>query len=271
MSVLVKGVRRFVRHIVNAIGLHSVRTPARPYPVSIRRRDIEAESIPSGGRPETFDQPGAIEINRARLAHLASLELPLEGKTVLDVGCGVGHLAQFFVIKGCRVVCVDGRPENIARLRQLYPDLEAHVANVETEPLLRFGTFDIVFAYGLLYHLENPLAALRNMASVYQELLLLETVICDYDLPILKIEDESGAFSQALKGLGCRPSPSYAVSALNRVGFPFVYAPKEPPEHRDFQFEWRNNLDSWRDGHPLRCIFIASRSELWNPNVVDLL
>jgi len=229
------------------------------------------KKIPPGDGPETFDQPEAIEINHARMTHLASLGLPLAGKRVLDVGCGVGHLAQFFVNRSCEVVCVDARPENIARLRQLYPDLEAHVANVETEPLLRFGTFDIVFSYGLLYHLESPLAALRNIVPVCHEMLLLETMVCDHTLPILRIEDETKTFSQALRGIGCRPSPSYLMLVLNRVGFEFVYAPKTRPEHRDFKFQWRSNLDSWRNNHPLRCIFIASKTKLQNPNLVDVL
>ena len=137
--------------------------------------------------------------------------------------------------------------------------------------MIHFGTFDIVFAYGLLYHLENPIAALRNMASVCGGLLLLETMVCDHVLPVLRVEDESDAFDEALKGVGCRPSPSYVVLALNRIGFPFIYAPKKPPRHKDFQFMWKNNLDWWREGHPLRCIFVASKDELRNPHLTDLL
>lgn len=241
-----------------------------PYPVSVRRKDLERREVPSWGGSETFDQPDYVAVNRDRLAHLESLQLLLEGKKVLDVGCGVGNLAQFFVSRGCKVVCIDGREENIANLCLRYPGLVGYVANVETEPLSQFGMFDVVFCYGLLYHLENPLMALRNMASVCQGLLLLETMVCDHHLPVLRIEDESAALSQALGGLGCRPSPSYVVLALNRVGFRFVYAPKVPPEHSDFRFEWKNNLDWWRNGHPLRCVFVASRTALDNSNLVSL-
>lgn len=230
-----------------------------------------AEVIPPEGGPETFDQKAASEINHARLAHLESLQLPLEGRSVLDVGCGVGHLAQFFVRKNCNVLCLDARPENIARARELYPGLEAHVANIEIDVLSRFGTFDVVFSYGLLYHLENPIAGLRNMASVSKELLLLETVVCDHALPILQIEDETLSFSQALRGLGSRPSPSYVTMALNRLGFRFVYAPNVPPTHQDFRFEWKNNLDVRREGHLLRCVFVASRIELHNQHLISLV
>ena len=263
--------RQVIRLLLHGPKSHNIQARRLPYPVSIKRRNTEAESVPAGGGSEAFDNAEAIEINRARLAHLESLGLPLEGKRVLDVGCGVGHLAQFFVAKGCKIACLDARLENIDELHQRYSTLEAYVANVETESLLRLGTFDIIFAYGLLYHLENPLVALRNMASVSRELLLLETMICDSQLPVLRFEDESSAFNQALHGLACRPSPSWVVQALNRIGFQFIYAPDKPPNHRDFQIEWRNNLDWWRENHPLRCVFVASRTELHNPRLVQLL
>jgi SAM-dependent methyltransferase len=270
LGALVKGVKLFAGHIGSVMGFRSPRTQARPFLVSVKQRNVEAEGIPADGGPETFDQPKYYAINHARLAHLESLQLPLEGKVVLDVGCGVGHLAQFFVNRGCKVICIDGREENIDSLRSRYPGLVANVANIETEPLSQFGIFDIVFCYGVLYHLENPIMALRNMASVCQGLLLLETMVCDHTLPVLRIEDESAALSQALRGLGCRPSPSYVVLTLNRVGFRFVYTPKIPPGHQEFQFECKNNLDWRRNGHPLRCIFVASRKELQNPHLVSL-
>jgi SAM-dependent methyltransferase len=220
---------------------------------------------------EAFDAPGALAINRARLAHLASLALPLAGKRVLDVGCGVGHLAQFFVERGCDVVCVDGRAENVAALRQRYPHLTAHVLDVEAEPLARLGVFPVVFSYGLLYHLENPVAGLRNMASACSEILLLETLICDQTEPVMRLVDESKTANQALRGFGSRPSPSFVVAVLSQVGFPFVYAPSQPPDHQDFRFRWLDSLDVERDGHPLRCIFVASRRRLETLHLVSLL
>src|ERR1700722_3897891 len=132
-----------------------------PYPIA----GIPAELPAGGGGLGVFDSQDALAINRARLAHLESLGLPLSGKSVLDAGCGVGHLAQFFVERGCRTVCVDARSENIDRLRMLYPHSEAAVANVETDRLADFGVFDIVFCYGLLYHVANPVAALGNIAE----------------------------------------------------------------------------------------------------------
>jgi SAM-dependent methyltransferase len=218
-----------------------------------------------------FDTHEAMALNEARMLHLESLGLNLAGKRVLDVGAGVGHLGVRLQKMGCSVACLEGRPENVEAMRSRYPRIEGHVADVENEPLSRFGRFEIVFSYGLLYHLENPLHAIRNLESVCEELLLLESMVCDHDRPVVQVEDESSDANQALGGLGCRPSPHYIALALNRAGFAHVYAPAQPPAHVDFRFEWRNSLDCVRDGHPLRCVFVASRTELRNPNLVPLL
>ena len=92
----------------------------------------------------TFDQPAAEAINMARLEHLDSLNLPLRGKRVLDLpGSGVGHLAQFFVERGCEVVCVDGRGagEHRARLGSSTPGARAgRCRRVETAHRVRRST-----------------------------------------------------------------------------------------------------------------------------------
>ncbi len=220
---------------------------------------------------EVFDTPVAEAINRARMAHLESLDLPIAGKRVLDVGCGVGHLAAWLRKLGAQVTCVDGREENIAELRRRYPQFPAHVANAERDPLSALGQFDVVFSYGLLYHLENPAAALRNMAAAAGELLLLETIICDARQPIVVLDDERFAANEALGALGCRPSPSYVATVLNRIGFAHVYTSRVPPDHEDFKFDWRNSMEWSRDGHPLRAFFAASRAPLPSNRFASLL
>jgi SAM-dependent methyltransferase len=253
-------------------GLSGLRPGSRPpsYPTSIRPRPISKE-VPAGGGVETFDSPEALRINRARLEHLESLGLPLNRRRVLDVGCGVGHLAQFFVQRNCDVVCVDGRQENIERLRLLYPRLRAEARDLDNDPLTDLGPFDVVFSYGVLYHLENPFRALRNWAALAADLLLIETVVTDSPLPIVAYEEETSTFSQALRNVGCRPSPSFVVLALRAAGFSYVYVPRDPPDHPDFRFRWNGDL-SWRKGGSLlRCIFVASREAIANPALATLL
>jgi SAM-dependent methyltransferase len=225
------------------------------------RRKISAEPRPEGGGVESFDTEAALQINEARLTHLASLDLPLEGRRVLEVGAGVGRLTGFFIDRGCSVVVTEARSENVAELRRRLPTVDAREADVE-ESLEGLGRFDIVFCYGVLYHLENPLRALRNMAAVCDNLLLIETMVCDSREAVLRLEDETTSVNQALRGLAHRPSPSYLAIALNRIGFDYVYAAADPPNHPDYRFSWLDNLDTARDGALLRGVFIASRSAL---------
>jgi len=226
-----------------------------------------SQARPTGSsQAPVFDTEAALAINQARLEHLASLGLPLDRRKVLDVGCGVGHLARFFVERGCDVTCVDVRQENVSGLRKIYPDMEAHVLNVENQALSRLGRFDVVFCYGLLYQLENPLAALRNIASVCDDLLLIETVVTDHGEPLLRLVDEPAETSnQAAIGLASRPTPAFVALALSRVGFPYVYGPVHPADHPDFRFEWNNDLEWSREGHLLRCVFVASRTDVTLP------
>lgn len=218
-------------------------------------------------KTEAFNKPEALAINNARMEHLGSLGLDLNNKTVLDVGCGIGHLAQFFIKRGCDVFCVDGREGNILELQSRYPNLKYAVADIEKEDLSKFGLFDIVFCYGLLYHCSNPEAVLKNISSACRNLLLLETCITDYPEPVLRLAQETPSFSQALHGIGSRPSPSYVIWALRRAGFSYIYFPKTIPDYRDFNFSFKGNFSYLRNGHPMRQIFIASKPELSHPSL----
>jgi SAM-dependent methyltransferase len=238
--------------------------------VRVTPRNVAAEPRPQGGGVESFDTDAALEINEARLTHLASLELPIDGRRVLEVGAGVGHLTGFFVDRDCSVVVTEARPENVAELRRRRPAVDVREADVE-ESLEQLGTFDVVFCYGLMYHPESPLRVLRNMAAVCNDLLLLETMVCDARLPVLRLEDETTSVNQASHGLAHRPSLSYLAQALNRVGFDYVYAAADSPDHPDYCFSWLDNLDTARDGALLRGVFVASRRALEQPTLTSLL
>jgi SAM-dependent methyltransferase len=234
------------------------------------RRNLASEPRPQGGGVESFDIDAALELNEARLAHLASLELPIDGRRVLEVGAGVGRLTGFFIDRGSSVLVTEARSENVAELRRRLPTVDVAEADVE-ESLEDLGRFDLVFCYGVLYHLESPLRALRNMAAVCDDLLLIETMVCDSHLPVLRLEDETKSVNQALRGLAHRPSPSYLALALNRVGFDNVYAATDPPDHPDYCFSWIDNMDTARDGALLRGVFIASRTPRRQRGLTSLL
>lgn len=206
-----------------------------------------------------FDNPHYAGITEARLQHLESLGLTFSGKTVIDVGCGVGRLSEFFVQQGCDVFCVDGRPENIHRLKSFYPNRKAEVVDLETDEVLKYGGFDIVFCYGILYHLADTFSFLRRTYRICNEMMIIETCITDAEDMVLRLvpEDQKDV-TQSLGNHGCRPSPSYVVACLRKSGFKHVYNPIHLPNHAEFQYQRSNDYSYLKKGRPIRDIFIAS-------------
>ena len=109
------------------------------------------------------------------------------------------------------------------------------------------------------------------MAALSDDLLLIETMVCDVRVPVLRMEDETTSVNQARRGLAHRPSPSYLALALNRVGFDHVYAATDPPNHPDYRFSWLDNLDTVRDGALLPGVFVASRTPRAESGLTPLL
>jgi hypothetical protein len=145
------------------------------------------------------------------------------------------------------------------------------VGDVQSFDLTSLGEFDVVHCFGLLYHLDSPVAALRQLSAVCRGSLVMETMVCDFDQPVTVLTDEPLSSNQALAGLASRPSPAFIAMTLDRLGFAHVYGTTMPPAFPDFQFAWRNNLDIRRDGHNLRCMFVASRTPIDRPQLVPLI
>src|SRR3989338_7266173 len=152
-----------------------------------------------------FDQPFYAEFTKAELVHLESLNLPVRGKTVVDIGCGIGRLSDFFVKQDCDVLCMDGRPENIQKLRTYYPSRKAVVVDVETPQILEYGKFDVVFCYGLLYHLMDSFGFIKNAYKMCKEMIILETCITDaHETMVRLVQEGAKDVSQSIYALGSR-------------------------------------------------------------------
>lgn len=214
-----------------------------------------------------FNSPFYKDITDARIMHIKSLGLPLSGKTLIDTGCGIGHFSDFLAKEGCQTFCVDGREENIRQLRNVYPKLNAEVVDLETSQILNYGKFDIVFCYGLLYHLADPFGFIKNAFKICNEMMLIETCITDSEFPVLRLLSEPKLNpTQAVSGMGCRPSPSYIVNCLKLAGFAYVYSPINLPRHKQFHYKRTNDFSCLKDGDLIRDVFLASHREIENDN-----
>lgn len=211
-----------------------------------------------------FLSPAYRRINARRLEHLATLDLPLAGRRVLELGSGIGDLSHFFLDRGCEVTALEGRDQNLAFHEEQYgslpsyPGLRTLRVDFRAPPSLE-GRWEIVFCYGLLYHLERPGSLLKWAADRCSDLLLLETVVAwPGSSTTLVIDEPTAGPTQALDGRGCRPDRANLRDELG-VLFPHVYVPRVQPWHEDFPLDWTARKPP--TSLP-RTIFVASRRPL---------
>lgn len=194
-----------------------------------------------------FDAPHARRFTEARQSFLR-LILPyfkqgLDLRTALDVGCGVGHFSTFLRDMGFQVTGVDGRAENVTEAQKRYPNIPFYIANVEDSSITHLGKFDLVLCFGLLYHLENPFAAMRNLYALTTKVLLIESMTVPEQRPVLILRDEGQSEDQGLHFIAFYPSESAIVKMCYQSGFPFVYRFLKLPDHEDFHASvWRRRV-----------------------------
>jgi SAM-dependent methyltransferase len=203
--------------------------------------------------------------NQRRQEHLASLGLDIAGTSVLEVGAGIGDHTSFFLDRACRVMCTDARPRNLDYLRRRYPELSIGHLDLD-QPASLHELFDIVYCYGVLYHLMDPGAALVFLAGRTGKMLLLETCVSGAEGECIDPCDEDARIpSHGLRGRGCRPTRRWVYQRL-RALFPFVYMPATQPWHEEFPLDWTAPP---RSGLLTRSIYIASRQKIDNPLLLE--
>jgi 2-polyprenyl-3-methyl-5-hydroxy-6-metoxy-1,4-benzoquinol methylase len=200
-----------------------------------------------------------LRLNQRRQEHLVSLNLPLRGKRVWEVSAGIGDHTSFFLDRECEVTCSEARQDLVEIIRNRYRDLAVHRLDLE-HPNQDFpGPFDVVYCYGVLYHLRTPAQALDFIAARCSGLLLLETCVSfGSELDPHLVSEPLDKPSQAISGVGCRPTRNWVLEEL-KARFQFVYIPKTQPNHEQFPIDWRivNHQAPFA-----RAIFIASRSKV---------
>jgi SAM-dependent methyltransferase len=204
--------------------------------------------------------------NQRRLEHLASLRLAICGSTVLEVGAGIGDHTSFFLDRGCRVVSTEARTSNLKVLRRRYSNLDVRFLDLDNPGEIG-EILDIVYCYGLLYHLKKPATAIAFMADHCRKMLLLETCVSYGDQPLLNpVKEDAGSPSQSVAGMGCRPTRKWVYDHL-KEHFEFVYMPLTQPCHDEFPLDW--STPATTTSSLTRAVFIASRQKLANVLLVE--
>lgn len=185
-----------------------------------------------------FDQNHYESLNSARGAVvsglLSRLKEPLGLRTAVDVGCGLGHFSALLHSLGIDVIGVDGRQENVEECRRRNPSVRFERYDAEDAALRKLGKFDLVFCFGLLYHLENPLLAIRHLHAMTNVLLLVEGVIFPGEEPVMGLVDEGLTEDQGLNHFAFYPTEACLKKMLFRSGFPYVYEFTVKPGHPEY-------------------------------------
>jgi 2-polyprenyl-3-methyl-5-hydroxy-6-metoxy-1,4-benzoquinol methylase len=113
-----------------------------------------------------------------------------EAKRILDIGCLEGYFSAECALQGASVVGIDGKAINIRKCEFVRSVLGIQNLTLVRDDAMRvtrkkYGSFDVVLALGLLYHLDNPFRFLANMADLCDGFILIDTHIALADQPSL--------------------------------------------------------------------------------------
>lgn len=157
----------------------------------------------------------------------------LEGKSVLDCGCNCGFWSIQAIRNGAKsVAAFDASEGNIAHanfIKELIglKGVDYRVMNVFDMNADDPGKFDIVFYFGILYHINKPVEALARLRDVTSGFAVVDTSVLDtYDSnlsPMLKIRTDIAHEQNYCNELCMYPSANAVYEILKYVGFKKVW------------------------------------------------
>jgi tRNA (mo5U34)-methyltransferase len=191
-------------------------------PEELHRRSLGVRwfhSVPLGNGLST---PGTKSVP---LQHeLAAWKFPadLTGKSVLDIGCNDGGYSVAALHRGARhVLAVDANLTDGMRFlleNEVHP-FEFRQMDLFSDDFLTLPTFDFVIFAGVLYHVKDPMEALRRVRKVTAGHALIETHIDERvtHLPCMVFYEHNELNNDATNWWG--PNRLCLDAMLRTVGF----------------------------------------------------
>jgi hypothetical protein len=207
-----------------------------------------------------FDGDIYQQINLARwaLAQDVIRELQDQGaplSTAYDFGAGPGWFANRLSEMGLNVVALEGRADVAREGQARAPQARFEVFDFDAAAVTGLPEpRDFSLCFGILYHLENPLRALRMMGAMTGEVMLLETMTMPSELAAARVIRENPNATQGIQPLAILLSPESVEQGLWAAGFTHVYRCLRPIDHDDFR--------DLPHRHPRRHVWLAARRPL---------
>lgn len=214
--------------------------------------------LPSGKITSTYDDGALDQIHESRLAMLkqvvdARFGASLAGHNAIDIACHQGWFAtQLAQWQADDVLAIDARAEHVADTTLIRDALALSTLRVVQSDVhalqpAELGKFDLVLMLGLIYHLENPIGALRTARALTRHMCVVETQIVpgmsgmvDYgsyrfvrplkgSFGIIDETDDTHGPEASTTGICLVPSLEALIWIMRKIGFARVEV-VPPPE-----------------------------------------
>jgi cyclopropane fatty-acyl-phospholipid synthase-like methyltransferase len=176
------------------------------------------------------------QINRINFILSKYPEEFFKGKRILELGAYNGYIGAYFAALGATVHCVEGRQENVDKIKKDYPQVTAEVGNCDTAEWV-WGDWDIIINFGLYYHLEHHHKEHMINCLNHCGLMFFETVIYDSNESEIYFREEVGD-DQSLTTLGGTPSTSYVENIFDEVGVEYTKYSDASLNNFEHKYDW---------------------------------
>jgi 2-polyprenyl-3-methyl-5-hydroxy-6-metoxy-1,4-benzoquinol methylase len=102
-----------------------------------------------------------------------------KNRRVLEIGCSIGAAADILYERGFRVIATDISSYAVKNAKKLLPHIKFEVLDIDATPKYK-DTFDLIYSFEVIEHLENPLRCLKNMYAMLDK---GGSVICSTPYP----------------------------------------------------------------------------------------
>lgn len=111
-----------------------------------------------------------------------------DGKRILDLGCLESYFSLECTLHGADVLGVDAKEINIKKCEFVksvlgVPNMAFALDDAMSVTRSRYGSFDVVLALGLLYHLDDPFTFLSHVAELADGFVVLDTLVALEERP----------------------------------------------------------------------------------------
>jgi tRNA (mo5U34)-methyltransferase len=235
--------------------------------------------LPDGRVSPCYVGDELVGFHQNRVSMLDSVVDPLfpgawEKVTCLDLACHEGFFACHMARKGCGdVLGVDVRAQHVEHANLIRQAYQLDNLRFEQQDVLalhtgELGMFDVVIVFGLIYHLEDPIGALRRAHAHTRRVCVVETqvapnlsglidwgshraikpIVGSFALVDEREEVARGNAEASVLRLSLVPSVDALIFVLRALGFSRVEVVTPPPDsYEQLQFGKRVVVAAYLD------------------------